>query len=156
MALWDDVVARYSTEKLRALTNPDDRTVTAIDATVGALAVADTEADFLTHAEVAFDSSDERHVAAGVRGVIAHLMSYGAAHSEGAEAAMRRFHERLEKIRNTGPRGRISPATQSQLEPSDEFAGTGPFRPDFDRDRFGGIVPDNRTTEDEDEGFLGP
>lgn len=156
MSLWTEVVARYSTEKLRALTNPDNRSATSVNTTVGDLAVEDTMADFLTHAEIAFDETDARHIAAGVRGVIAHLMSYGAANSEGADAALRRFHDRLEKIRNTGPRGRLSPATQSELEPSDEFAGAGPHRPDFDRDRFGGFVPDNRTTEDEDEGFLGP
>jgi hypothetical protein len=149
MALWDEVVSRFSNEKLVTLTNPDNRAENAtIDTTLAAFAVADVEADFKLHAETTYDGTDGRHVRIGVQGVIAHLMGYGAAHGEGAAAALDRFHAQLRVLRDTSSRARISPTTDSELEPTDEFEGGGTVRPDFDRDRFTGLVPGNPTRTD--------
>lgn len=148
MSLWTETVARISDEKLVGLTNPDNRAPSGIDTTRAALAVADVEADFGLHGETTYDGTDARHVRIGVMGVVAHLMSYGAAHGDGAKSAMERFHEALGVLKDTTSRARLSPTTDSELEPTDEFAGASPVAPDFDRDRFGGLVPGNPSRED--------
>jgi hypothetical protein len=149
MALWDEVVARVSNQKVVALTNPDGRDdPAAINTARAGKAVDDAKAAFRIHAEQVYDDSDPRHVALGVEGVIAYLMAYGGTGAEGAESAMRRFLDGLRALKDTTARARVSPETISRLVPTDDFASGRDVRPSTDRSRFGGITPENPREEE--------
>lgn len=146
MALWDEVAARYSSRQLVALTNPDSQGQTSVDTGRAAAAVADVEGDFLTYAKTAYDGTNKAHVAVGVSGVLAYLVARGGAAAGVATVTLKDFQERLAMLRP-----RLLPTSESQLQPTDEFASRDTVRPDFDRGRFRHVIPDGPRPGGEDD-----
>lgn len=148
MALWDEVANRFSAEDLIALTNPDARTATSIDTTRRDSAVADAEAFFGIYAQTTYDNSNDTHVAVGVAGVVAILMSRGGSAPGVAEETVDKFIERLERLAKLDARKRLTPQAESNaLEPTDEFAGDGTVRPEFDVRNFDDFRTGTRVTD---------
>ena len=155
MALATHVQARYATDQLANLTNPNDRTATTVGTTYLGYAVTAAQSDFLTYAHLSYDDTNEEHVEIGCEGVVAHLHKYGAV---GAAAGISKellddFRARLRQLALGGPRARITPTSTSVLTPSPEQTDAGEtVRPDFDRERFRDLIPSApRLTDADDE-----
>jgi len=141
VSLTSNVQARYSTQRIRHLTNPDAPNATSLDATRLADAVADVEAEFRIRAGVVYDDTDARHVSVGVRGVVAVLEDRMGA--GGGEKRMEAFREDLDALRKVTSNDRLRPATNSVMVPTPEGEGrTTPVRPAFDDRAFRGLIPD--------------
>lgn len=140
MSLSDEVTSRVSAAKLVSLTNPDDTTATAADATRLALAATDAAADFEVYAQVAYDGTDARHVRIGVARVIALLTERKG--DGGAEKMLADTQRMLVDLSRVSSRGRVLPRTNSVVVPTSESDSDGGTpRPDFDRKRFDDFVP---------------
>lgn len=139
MALSDEVIARFSTQRLKNLTNPDAPSATSYDATRLATACTDAAADFEIYAGTVFDVTDARHVPVAIRGVVAYLHTYT---DNGAAAdALKAFRFELKALAKVTGRDRILPYTDSALEPSpNPREGTTRARPAFDDSVFDPIV----------------
>lgn len=136
MALSDEVVARYSAQRLLNLTNPDNPAATSNNATTLAAACTDAAADFKILAGVVFDVTDARHVSVAVRGVIAYLYQYM---DNAAKApAMADFHYRLKDLAKVTGRDRLLPQTSSHLQPTVPGSDGRQARPAFDDASFTG------------------
>jgi len=141
MALSDEVSSRYSTSRLTALTRQDDQTTGSVDTTVLGLACDDVAAEIEVRCGVAYDNADARHVAYGVRGVIA-LLGYRAG-TQGSQAAWDSWVESLRSLGRVTGQDRLTPETGSPLEPTPDDEGrTAPVRPYFDRRRTQGYTLD--------------
>jgi len=151
MALSDRVTERFSASYIQQLTNPDLSAATSVDTARLGFAATDAEADFLTYASVSYDESNAQHVVVGVEGVVAYLKLRGGAGGSKARTDVDAYRKALVEMAKTGSRKRITPKTDSSLQPIDEFAGKGTVRPDFDRGRFTDFVPGEPDSAEEDE-----
>ena len=142
MALSDEVTSRYPNSRLIELTNAGDESASTINTTVLGLAATDAEAEFEEIAGLAYDGTDDRHVRAGVKGVIALLYKWGASPGAAADAAYDEFKEACESVGRVTGRNRVKPTTSSVLTPTSEQQGTETVRPDTDRDHYDKLVPD--------------
>ena len=148
MALWDEVVTRYSADRLVKLTNPEDATATSIDTNRSAAAVADAAAEFEVETGVAYDNTIARHVGAAVEGVVYYLMlRQGPMGSEGLTAQRDAWRQKLTGVSRTTGRNRIMPSTTSVYTPSVVDTSGGVVRPDFDRDSLTGLLIDQGSAE---------
>lgn len=135
-ALGDAVQARIATQRLVQLTNPNSPSATAVDTTYLELAVTDTVADFETYAQERYDPAEPRHVAAGVKGVLATMRTWKGMDDDD-EKALGKWHDSLEAMAKTRSRARVIPASSRTATPSPEPSeGDGSKRPVFDRTRF--------------------
>lgn len=138
MALSDLVTARWSSDKLVRLTNPD-APASAVDSARLAAACADAAAEFELLVGVPFDSTDAFHASAACDAVAWVLMKNGGTvQGDSLEAAEKRFFDAAERLALTrGGRARIAPTTNSLLTPSEEVPEGREVRPDFDRGNMG-------------------
>ena len=116
--VWTAVKAGYATDILIPLTNIMDRSVSAIDDTVGTAAAQQCIDYWALYAEVAFDVSDSVHLAIAVRGTIVVLMERGGVSSEMAQLEWDEVfgtNGLLGRLRKIGARGRQGPVTNSNL-----------------------------------------
>ena len=141
MSLSTLVQARYSSQRLVNLTNPDAGTQTSIDSARLTAACDDAEAEFEVHTGVEFDETDARHVSYAVRGVIALLTERMG--TKGGAEQLQRWYEALNRLRQVTGNDRTTPESTSLLEPTPEDDGrTTPVRPAFDDRRFRGLTVD--------------
>lgn len=132
MALSDRVTERYGTQGLVELTNPGDTSATTADTDRLGYACTDAAADLEIYAGVAYDETDARIVAVAVEGAVYHLRRK-LRPGDPANAQLRKeWLEQLEGLGRVTGRNRISPRTNSLLDPTRERAD-GRVRPDFDR-----------------------
>ena len=149
MALIDEVKGRISEGLLRELTNQGDTSATAINDTTLAYAVSDAEAEFLVETGIALDSTNARHTAIGVVGVIYYLYSYSGLQSETTQRQHQLWERGLLKIDSTEGAGRrIMPDSTSTLSPTAEQIGA---RPDMGRPRWSDYVPNMPVGDDQDQ-----
>ena len=143
MSLSSNVQARYSTQRLRQLTNDGDQSATAIDTTVLGYACTDVEADFLVYAGLAYDDSTATHVSVAVEGVLAKLRMRMDSAGSSAKEAHDSYVERLRSLHLITGGDRVTPTTNSELYPSDENPdNVTTLRPAFDDDHFDDLIPE--------------
>lgn len=136
MSLTTEWQARLSSARRIQLTNPDTPSASTEDATRLAAAVADTQANFAVLTGATFDATNAQHIAAGIRGVTAFLVSYGAQpQSEYSRGVMKDWRDACAALTS------LAPGTTSLLTPSTPDTSGGPIRPDFDRENVSGIIP---------------
>lgn len=138
MSLSSEVIARFSSQRLKEWTNPDAPEGTTYDATRLGYACTDAQADFEIFAGVTFDVSDARHVATAIMGVRAYLLCY-LDQGAGTKALDDWHSGKLKSLGRVTGRDRILPATGSNLTPSPVPRIPGSTaRPDFDDSVFDG------------------
>jgi hypothetical protein len=142
MTLASETTARYSSTRLKQLTNPGDQNPSAIDATVLGLAATDVESDFTTYAGVAYDGSVARHVRVGVEGVIALLYLRGESPGSDAQKRHDNYIDRLRELAKVEGRDRLKPKTKEMAKITRPTSRT---EPDFDDNDFSQIVPNAPT-----------
>ena len=149
MPLVDHVQARVSRQHLVQLTNQNEQSRTAINTGVLDAAAADAEATFLVETGLDYDDTDPLHIAVAVQGVMHFLMSYTQMAGRNVDAARQTWQNGLIRVAQTrGSERRILPQTNSTLEPSVERPGR---RPDYDRRRWDGFVPNAPAGTDGDQ-----
>jgi len=134
-ALDAEVRARYSTQYLVNLTQPDDASATSEDTDRMDAAVADTQADFAVEVGLEYEAANTAHIVIGVEGVIVHLLERTG---RGEKTTRERYDRYIERLRSL--RARILPGTTSKVTPTPERGN--PVRPIFDYPRFDGVNPD--------------
>ena len=134
-ALDAEVRARYSTQYLVNLTQPDDASATTEDTDRMDAAVADTKADFIVEVGLEYEAANTAHIVIGVEGVIVHLLERTG---RGEKTTRERYDRYIERLRSL--RARILPGTTSKVVPTPERGN--PVRPIFDYPRFDGVNPD--------------
>ena len=136
-----DVQARYSTQILKNLTNPQSAGSSAIDTTRLDNACTDTQAEFEVYAHAEYDADEPRHVSVAVAHVVAILKRYTG--QKGADEEYRRSLDRMKALAKVENRARITPDTNSPLQSTSEqtSANVTP-RPATDWPVFEDIVPD--------------
>lgn len=141
MALWDEVKLRYSAQLLIELTNVDLPGGDTVDNTKGTQAATDAEKWFKRGTQLAYDNTDAEHVAIAIRATVTLLKEYSGRFSDVVEREKKDIKEDMDELRNLGPGKRITPATDSELDPSDDENIIEPNRPIFDTERFSDITP---------------
>tara|TARA_R100000306_G_scaffold60692_1_gene61307 strand:+ start:63 stop:503 length:441 start_codon:yes stop_codon:yes gene_type:complete len=134
-ALDAEVRARYSTQYLVNLTQPDDASATSEDTARMDAAVTDTQADFAVEVGLEYEAANTAHIVIGVEGVIVHLLERTG---RGEKTTRERYDRYIERLRSL--RSRILPGTTSKVIPTPERGN--PVRPIFDSPRFDGVNPD--------------
>ena len=134
-ALDAEVRARYSTQYLVNLTQPDDASATTEDTDRMDAAVTDTQADFAVEVGLEYEAANTAHIVIGVEGVIVHLLERTG---RGEKTTRERYDRYIERLRSL--RARILPGTTSKVIPTPERGN--PVRPSFDSPRFDGVNPD--------------
>jgi len=112
--LWAAVVVSYDAAGLIELTNTRDRSATTVDTTVGEDAALGVINLWPIYAQLAYDNSDSTHVEVAKRGTIAMLWERGGSASSIAKVEWDEVFSAdglMSRVRNTGPRGRMSPST---------------------------------------------
>jgi hypothetical protein len=143
VALADEVISRYSAGYLAGITNPQDAYASAYDATRLGKACTDVQAEF-DKIGLLFDVTVASHVVTAVEGVIA-LLKKRTAQSGGFEEWKEWRDVQLERLRMVTTNDRIVPSSTSKLTPSDENPNNDTFtRPDFDKQSFDNLIPDQR------------
>lgn len=139
MSLNTNVTGRVSDQLLIELTNQGDISATSVKTSVLDFAVADAQGEFLTQVGKAYDDSDSSHVPVGVDGVMYYLTTYTGQVTAKLDTLRTRFFRGMGALATTqGAERRVLPQTTSTAEPSTERSGR---RPDHDRERWGGFVP---------------
>lgn len=141
MALTDEVLARYSNQRLVGATNPDVKNPTgqAINYTRLNAATADVTADFLSYGGQAFSLTNIQHVGIACEGVLAYLTERIG--TKGGKDMLEAFRARLTTLRETTSNDRVDPSTNGNISPSVEGSDGRPALPAFDQKAFGGVVP---------------
>jgi hypothetical protein len=130
--------AVLSAQRQQELSNPDAPAGSGNDAARLARATRWTRAEFLKVTNLALDdvTPNDQHVVAGVAGISAFLLKFGAMpKSSAADAAWEEFQGLMRGIPVLGS------STTSLYQPTDPDNSGGPPVPDFDRSRFGDQVP---------------
>lgn len=142
MTLIARVQARVSTQKLIELTNINTRASgLSVNTTTLQLAVDDSISDLRTFANVAYDDTDGRHVAAAVLGVILYLKTYKL--EAQADDRLEKWQKRIKDgLRMVTHNDRIKPKSSSQLTPAEESLNGIEVRPHFDTEvGFADLIP---------------
>jgi hypothetical protein len=114
--LWAAVKARYSDALLRPLTNYRDRTAVAIDDSVGEAAAQTVISLWPVHVQEEYDPTNLVHVESGSFATLAVLEQRKSTSPKAAQQAWDRAFGAggiLEKVKNTGARGRTEPVHES-------------------------------------------
>ena len=155
--IWDGVKARYGTEFLVNLTNPQSPESTTVNDTKGEAAVTDVHGDIRTYCGIDYAtwSAAGNDITAidsvAIDGVIAKLQIRTGAGGTSSTENHNNYIERLKAVAKITGRDRVMPKTGSILVPSSEQRGEAIVRPDFDRRRFDDLIP-NAPGEGEDRG----
>jgi hypothetical protein len=140
MTLAAEVQSRYSVQQLKNWTNPLNPSATIVNTTLLNLACTDVTADFLNMAELAFDVANAEHLSVAVEGVVMKLRMW-AGQLPDETARLDLWGKRLKSLRDTGPRRRVDPVTNSLLTPTVDDTSRGPVRPAFDKSVFEPLIP---------------
>ncbi len=139
MPLSTHVTDRYSTPYLRQVTNPQNPNATTVNTTLLGNAATDVDALFEVYSGVAYDDSNQLHIAVAVDGVISFLLE-----RTGQAAARERMEAWITAMRalsRVEGRNRIVPDSTTKMQPSaDDRLSTTP-RPAFDDRRFDAVLP---------------
>ena len=158
--IWDAVQARYGTEFLVNLTNPQSPESTTVNDTKGEAAVTDVMGDIRTYCGIDYDLWVAANNPAGpinsvaVDGVIAKLQVRTGAGGTASSESHAGYIDRLKAVARITGRDRVMPKTGSILVPSDEQIGNEVVRPDFDRRRFDDLIP-NPPGDNQDPNTIG-
>ena len=136
---------RISTQLRTNWSRGQDSTSTTPNTTIEGYADDDVVAQFKMKG-ITPDNTDDRHVATAIGGIRARLMFYVGIPDWRSE--WDGFKEDLAFLAETTSRDRISPTTDSLLEPTQDTLGDLPA---FDRKQFNDYVsdaPNNATTQD--------
>ena len=137
MALWDEVLLRYSAQSLKELTTVDLPGATTIDTTKGTQVATDVASWFKRVVQEDYDNTNADHKAVAVRAVWVLLREYSGRFSDVVQREIEEVEKKMNQLRDMGAGKRITPATDSELDPSDDENLLNPQRPIFDTDRFG-------------------
>lgn len=147
MSLTAAVTARYGPEFLINLTNPQNPSATAVNATVLGAASDDVKGDIITYCGMTYDQMQlttalsKSCISVAVEGVVAKLvLRTGAGGSAGSESHDA-YITRLKALAKISGRDRVKPKTNSQLQPTPEQVGDEILRPIFDWTRFVDYIP---------------
>jgi hypothetical protein len=138
--LWDAVKLSYEEQGLVTLTNIRDRSSSAVDDTVGADAAQAVIDLWPIYAQVAYDGTDGTHLEIGKQGVIAILWRRGGSSTEIEQVRYDTVFGDgglLEKLKNTDPRGRQGPSSNSGVKTTSELANGSQVKGWSDRDASG-------------------
>ena len=115
--LWAAVVVSYDTKSLRELTNIHGANATTVTTAVGEDAAQGVINLWPAYAQVSYDAADGLHVEVAKRGVIAMLWERGGSSPQVAKVKWDDVFTDgiIDKLKNTGPRGRQVPTTNSNL-----------------------------------------
>lgn len=136
MSLSSKTQDRYSAQILVNASNPQLSTSTSLDTTRFNAAIADVEGEFLKRG-ITYDDDDKRHVATAVPGVFARLLIMTA---QGGREDWSEFKEDVKFLAETTTRDRITPYTNSPLDPTADQTGGLPFG---DNTNFNRYTPSN-------------
>lgn len=148
MTLSANVQTRYGAQYLINLSNPADPSATTLNATVLTAACDDTEADFVIYSGVAYDEDPltnplaTQHIAVGVEGAVAKMAMRTGTGGAYASKLHDDFVARLRDLALVAGRDRISPRTDSVMQPTSRQVGTEIVRPEFDWPKFKDLNPD--------------
>lgn len=150
--LWASVEAAYDVAGLVALTNIRDRSATTVNDTAGTSAAQEVIDLWPVYAQAAYDSTDATNVAIGRQAVIAVLWRRGGAATTIEQVKWDEVfgdEGMVTKLRRTNSRARLSPATNSAVQPSPESTTDGRnVRGWADKDAMPlGILPSRRTVD---------
>lgn len=150
--LTSEFIARYSTQRVKELTNPDAQGETSYNATRLAKAATDAELEFETVVGVDLDTDNGNHVRVACMVMETVLLEWGAGRTSEAKDARTRSDAALASIAKVLGRNRILPKSSSTLTPSSD--GSGIVRPAFDPRRLESIQlnppgPRNEVFDDE-------
>ena len=125
--LWAAVVVSYAKQPLRELTNIYDRGATDITTSVGEDAALGAIRLFPIYSQIAYDAADNLHVEIGKRATIAMLWERGGSASTIARQEWDEVFTSgvIERLKNTGPRGRKGPSTNSNLTQATGLTSSG-------------------------------
>ena len=140
MSLSSQVTGRYSSVRMRQMTNPDNPSAASVDSTRLNYACDDVTGDFVTYAGLTYDDTDAQHVSVGVEGVIALLTVRMG--TKGGDALVEAYRKRLEQLRLTTSGDRIDPGTNTMLTPTNPGSDGQIVRPPFDTDNWRGVQVD--------------
>ena len=146
MALSDEVLARFSSQYMISLTNPQSSAATTVDTTRLNYASTDTQALFQIHCGTNYDNTNSIHVLACVPVVIDLLRIYSGQVSR--EQVQDSIVGGLQAAAKILGRDRIAAYTDSLLDPTDDTSGD---LPKSDRQNFKGFLtnsPGQPTTQD--------
>jgi hypothetical protein len=153
-ALWTAVKADYDADGLITLTNIKNRAATTINDTVGTAAAQAVINLWPAYAQTAYDAANDLHVEAAEMGVIAVLWRRGGSSSTIEQVKWDEvFGESgvISKIRNTGPRARMAPVSNSGVDQAPERTPDGsPVRGWADRESLPPGFLSYRTSSVED------
>lgn len=143
MALSDDVIARIPNKRLVQLTNGDSESATTVNTSILNLAAQDTQTDFKLYGSIAYNSTNNDHIAMAIEGVLIHLKRYTTIWTEDLQRAYELWIEKMERFgRTLGGNLRLSPLSNSELtHERDKRGATGIVRPAFDARTFDLIIP---------------
>lgn len=133
MSLSTRVQARYSTQYLTNITNPQNSGGNSIDTTKFDAAITDVEAQFEIYAGTEYDDTNDRHGVVGVELVVS-LLLWRNGHGGGKErydAAIKA----LKALALVEGRDRIAMTSNSNMTATQEPLGT---KPADDRNQFAG------------------
>jgi hypothetical protein len=128
--------SRFSTQLRTNWSRPQDSSSSTPDTTLETTADTDVVGQFKM-VGISPDSTDDRHVAVAVGGIRARLMFYCGIPDWRSE--WDGFKDDLKLLTETTSRDRISPTTDSLLEPTQDTLGALPA---FDRKEFDNYVTD--------------
>jgi hypothetical protein len=141
---WTNIKARYSAAFLRSLTNPDTQNPAGTSDTQGENAVTAAVSIFKQEVQLTYDDTSADHLASMYELVIYTLQTWANKLGDSAKTRHEMVYGMLHSLRDTTSRKRVTATTSSPLTPtSDADFGTAPFRPEFDRIRFGQVTPND-------------
>lgn len=133
MSLLLNVTGRYSSERLRQLTNPDARGLTTNDATRLDFACADAQAEFKRRCAVDYDDTNPNHVDVCVELVVLKLMKRGSAPTDAVEKQQAAVNDMLTDVARVTGRDRPDASSSgSPLTLSEEVPAGSTVYPKFD------------------------
>ena len=144
-ALWTAVVAAYDEQSLVELTRVNDTSNNSINTTAGQSAAQHVIDLWALHAQVDYDSTDSAHVAVGIRATIAVLWERGGVSSQAAKVEWDEVYGDgglMEKLRRTGARGRMTPASNAP-----DRTSSGKEVQPWSKSVPNGIYPNDSTVE---------
>lgn len=149
--LWTAVKAGYAVDQLIPLTNIMDRAVNAIDDAVGTSAAEQVLGLWELYAEFPFDVLDVRHLAVGIRAVVAVLYERGGFSADIAREEWQEIFSDsdglLSRLRRTEARSRTGPS----ISGPDLSADGKELRPySHDKSMPVGFMPSTRTVVSDD------
>lgn len=129
--LWAAVVASYDANGLIPLTNTRNRAATTINTAVGESAAQAVIDLWPAYAQEPYDEADATHVEVAKMGVVAMLWRRGGTSTNIAKVEWDEVFSAdglITRVRRTGPRARVSPASNSGVQTTSEDIGGRPVQ----------------------------